>query len=278
MRLLNVTWNTLSDVYVCGSMWKHVILYKSNRYKGSKSALPIKTCWILWIPNQVTLFVFQPALSYFTAYQTRQWRHSQLVILFIQQHKWHAASLRRQCASNTMIKLISSSSSSLLSPSCTVRQSQSRHPVSGCHIKHCPTLFVAEDCVYICVCVYAYMFVCVWNHLGSISGGSWRLCPAAEESRADRAQAQRLSPPYRRATTALFSLRFWLSDDKLHTSTCTNSQNTHTLPQEAAESAADFHAFKNPPPCGPWIGTWVCLCVSELRRVWTCMCFFLRDN
>lgn len=32
------------------------------------------------------------------------------------------------------------------------------------------------------------------------------LCPAAEESRADRAQAQRLSPVRRRATAALFSL------------------------------------------------------------------------
>ena len=167
--------------------------------RRSKSALPIKTCWILWIPNPVTLFCLSTSPFFFYCLTTWQWIRGMDTVIFASNNMNGMQSQFRE--SDKMIKLILVFMQQFAVLICAVRQSQSRHSVSGCHIRHCLALSVAGDCVCVCVCV------CVWSHLGSISGGSWRLCPAAEESRVDRAQAQRLSPLRRRATTALFSFR-----------------------------------------------------------------------
>lgn len=64
-------------MYMCVSMWRHVIWYDCTCTKDtrSKSALLIKTRWILWIPNLLTVLSFHQ-LS-FTAYHIRQWNRGE---------------------------------------------------------------------------------------------------------------------------------------------------------------------------------------------------------
>lgn len=64
-------------MYMCVSMWRHVIRYDCTCTKDtrSKSALLIKTRWILWIPNLLTVLSFHQ-LS-FTAYHIRQWNRGE---------------------------------------------------------------------------------------------------------------------------------------------------------------------------------------------------------
>ncbi len=217
--------------------------------RRSKSALLIKTCWILWIPNPVTLFCLStsPSLFYFLSNRTSKQRDELSHVFCIKQLEWHAASGLAMAgkARNKMIKLIPTSCSSLLLM-CTVRQSQSRHSVSKCHIKHSSALSVAGDCVCVCacVCVRAYVYVCeatLGLFLVVLEG-----CVLLQRKAGWRSSGSALILPLQEGYHSPFLPLPPTPHSRTHTRAQTHAR-TLTSPQEAAVPAADFHAFKSIP-------------------------------
>ena len=196
--------------------------------RRSKSALPIKTCWILWIPNPVTRFCLSTSPFFFYCLTTWQWIRGMDTVIFASNNTNGMQSQFRE--SDKMIKLILVFMQQFAVLICAVRQSQSRHSVSGCHIRHCLAQSVAGDCVRVCVCeatLGLFLVVLEGYVLLQKKAGLTEL---------------RLSAylPFAGGLPQPFSP----SDCSLHTNT---PVRTLTLPREAAVSAADFHAFKSTP-------------------------------
>lgn len=247
-----------------------------------KSALPIKTCWILWIPNPLTLFCLStsPLFVYCLSRKTMKrggggWAEAQSNCnIRIKQHEWHAASVWLRRVKRATRWLSSFLFTGLM---CPVRQSQSRHFVSGCHIKLCSARSVTGDClcVRMCVCVkppwvYFRCFLnavsCCRGKQGWQSSGSALISPSQEGHH---------SPFLPLPPTCTHTHTKKPRNTRTNTRMCLCNLDTLTLPQEAAVSAADFHAFKSIPLWSMILGReyvceWVKRCVS------VCVCLFRR--
>ena len=217
--------------------------------RRSKSALPIKTCWILWIPNPVTLFCLSTSPFFFYCLSTRQWNRGMDTVIFASNNMSGMQSQFRE--NNKMIKLILFFMQQFAELICAVRQSQSRHSVSGCHIRHCLALSVAGDCVCVCVCVcvrvcvkppwvYFWWFLkamsCCRRKQGWQSSGSALISPSQEGYHS----------PFLPLTAA---------STQTHTYT-----PSHCHRRQQCQQLIFMHL--NPYPCGPWM----CLWVSGLRN------------
>lgn len=224
-------------------------------------------------------FVFQPALSSFTAYHARQWNvggwaeAQSNCNIRIKQHEWHAASVWLRWVKRATRWLSSFLFTGLM---CPVRQSQSRHFVSGCHIKLCSARSVTGDClcVRVCVCKATLGLFPVFFE-----------CCVLLQRKAGLTEL-RLSAylPFAGGPPQPFSP----SASDLHTHTHTKNHATHAQTRVCVcamwtrshchrrrQSQQLIFMHLNPYPCGPWF--WVAsVFVSELRGVWACVCLFRR--
>lgn len=192
-------WNTLSDVYVCGSMWTHVIwyvLYMYYRYKKVKKCFTDQNMLntVNTKSSHSILSFNKPSLRLLLITQDNEtwgggWAEAQSNCnIRIKQHEWHAASVWLRRVKRATRWLSSFLFTGLM---CPVRQSQSRHFVSGCHIKLCSARSVTGDClcVRMCVCVkppwvYFRCFLnavsCCRGKQGWQSSGSALISPSQE--------------------------------------------------------------------------------------------------
>lgn len=218
--------------------------------RRSKSALPIKTCWILWIPNPVTLFCLSASPFFFLLLinqesepvkylhpATQTHTHTAFVWL---QWRWLSSFIHHPAVYFLWV----------------VRRSQSRHSVRGCHVKLLSSSVCRSGSVCVRVCF------CVPGHPGSISDGSWRLVSCCRGKQERQSSGSALISPSQEGYHSPFL-------PPPHTAAATRTHKYSQLPQEATVSAADFHAFKfllSP------VRTQVCLWASKLGSVWARVC------